>query len=235
MDATALAAEQELPESTEYVQNEDPAGSAGDTENVEKTELSAETEDTTEEEPKKTESSKSEETTESLEEGSDEDSAKEVKKDENPVDTYADKTITLNNSEQYIEEAGTYTINGVNLSGVTAGNLLIIRNTQTTDEIVWNIDGDIEIADKYAIFAVTSPCDLTINGNGHKIKNSEGHNRQANNVLATALDANAIITLKGGEYESLDTAFAIQSGSFQLQDVKVTGQVLTRGERQYNN
>ena len=84
-------------------------------------------------------------------------------------------TVTLTSSTQCIEKAGTYNIKAT--SGISASsNMLYIRNTSASDNIVINIQGNITVNDSVAIIDVASPCNLTINGNGKTIKNSGSGN-----------------------------------------------------------
>ena len=83
--------------------------------------------------------------------------------------------VTLSGYAQYITKAGTYNIKASNVSS-TSYSPLIIESTSESTNITLNIQGNITVNSSKALIYVTSPCNLTINGNGYTIKNSGSAN-----------------------------------------------------------
>ena len=128
-------------------------------------------------------------------------------------------TVTLSKYTQYIETAGTYNIAAS--SGLTAtGNVLYIRKTSASDEIILNIQGNISISDSYALIVVYSPCNLTIKGNGYTIKNTG-----SSNVIMSGSGVVTNININGGSYSNVgkNPVFAFSgSGTVNLNNITVS-------------
>lgn len=122
-------------------------------------------------------------------------------------------TVTLKSSTQYIEKAGTYNIKAS--SGISASkNMLYIRNTSASDNIVLNIQGNITVNDSVAIIVVSSPCNLTINGNGKTIKQTSSGNIVNNDNSNATVKLNNCVFVSGGTVVVNGGTVYVQSGSY---------------------
>ena len=129
----------------------------------------------------------------------------------------ASNVISPSSSYYTITSGGTYTVKG----GTYSGGIQI----NTTSTVTLNIEGNITATSSSSpLIYVQSACsNLTINGNGHTIKQTGG-----NNVLNNA--STAIITLNGGTYEATtDTGYPVitntKGGTLNIYDatIRVTG------------
>ena len=158
--------------------------------------------------------------------------------DDTTGETESATTIDLTGETQYIETAGTYNINGCNLTGIT-NKVLVIQNTTASDEIVLNIQGDITINDSVQIVDVRSDCKLIINGNGKTIENTGNSNVLTNqkatitfnnvniadnNKLAVSNNSSGTIYVKGGIYKTeVGTVFS-NLGNLHIEDGTITSE-----------
>ena len=132
----------------------------------------------------------------------------------------ASKVISPGSSSYTITSGGTYTVKGGTYS--INANAIIINTTET---VTLNIEGDITSTSTSGAFISTkSACkNLTINGNGHTIKQTGTSNVVSNSGAAT-------ITLNGGTYEATtDTGQPVigntAGGTYNIYDatIRVTG------------
>ena len=182
-----------------------------------------------------------EESTPVTETGNEEDefaAEEENNSDDTTGETESATTIDLTSETQYIKTAGTYNINGCNLTGVT-NKVLVIQNTTASDEIVLNIQGDITINDSVQIIDVQSDCKLIINGNGKTIENTGNSNVLTNqkatitfnnvnitdnNKLAVSNNSSGTIYVKGGKYKTeVGTVFS-NLGNLYIEDGTITSE-----------